>query len=237
MTEFFQEFMETSPDDMEYDDAIVLDKRKFSDHLKENIKDNQIIANTFIAENPLKPRSIKIILFMLNLLLYFVVDALFINEEVVEEIFHADEEKENFFSYLPRSIDEIFYAALVSIVIGIVEDFFFVEEKKIRGIFKREKDNQVILKKDMLELMKDIQKRYFALVIIVSIVIVLSFYYLLCFNYAFPYTQMEWIKSSVTIVIFMQIISILRCVASSGLRFMSFKFESEKLYKYGKLLL
>ena len=89
----------------------------------------------------------------------------------------------------------------------------------------------------MLELMKDIQKRYFALVIIVSIVIVLSFYYLLCFNYAFPYTQMEWIKSSVTIVIFMQIISILRCVASSGLRFMSFKFESEKLYKYGKLLL
>ena len=237
MTEFFQEFMETSPDDMEYDDAIVLDKRKFSEHLKENLKDNQIIANTFIAENPLKPRSIKIILFMLNLLLYFVVDALFINEEVVEEIFHADEEKENFFSYLPRSIDEIFYAALVSIVIGIVEDFFFVEEKKIRGIFKREKDNQVILKKDMLELMKDIQKRYFALVIIVSIVIVLSFYYLLCFNYAFPYTQMEWIKSSVTIVIFMQIISILRCVASSGLRFMSFKFESEKLYKYGKLLL
>ena len=125
MNKYFEEFMETNPDDMEYDDAIVLDKRKFCECLKENIKENQIIANTFITEDPLKPRSIKIMVFMLNLLLYFVVDALFINEEVVAEIFQADEEEENFFSYLGRSIDEIFYAALVSIVIGMVEDFFF----------------------------------------------------------------------------------------------------------------
>ena len=236
MNKYFEEFMETNPDDMEYDDAIVLDKRKFCECLKENIKENQIIANTFITEDPLKPRSIKIMVFMLNLLLYFVVDALFINEEVVAEIFQADEEEENFFSYLGRSIDEIFYAALVSIVIGMVEDFFFVEEKKIKGIFKREKDNQVNLKKEMLELLKDIQKRNFSFIIIVSIIILLSFYYLLCFNYAFPYTQIEWIKSSVTIIIFMQTLSVLRCIISSGLRFLSFKFKNERLYKYGKFL-
>ena len=92
MNKYFEEFMETNPDDIEYDDAIVLDKRKFCECVKENIKENQIIANTFITEDPLKPRSIKIMVFMLNLLLYFVVDALFINEEVVAEIFQADEE-------------------------------------------------------------------------------------------------------------------------------------------------
>ena len=122
---FFEEYMSPSLDDMEYDDAIVKDERTLLEHLKENLENNQIIVNTFIIVDPLKPRSIKIMSFILNLILYFVVDGLFFSEEVISEIYHADENKENFFSYLPRSIDEIFYSTLVSITIGIIEDFFF----------------------------------------------------------------------------------------------------------------
>ena len=231
---FFEEYMSPSLDDMEYDDAIVKDERTFSEHLKENLKDNQIILNTFITEDPLKPRSIKIMSFILNLILYFVVDGLFFSEEVISEIYHADENKENFFSYLPRSIDEIFYSTLVSIVIGIIEDFFFIDEKKIKGIFKREKGDHVILRKKTSEFLKEVQTRYLAFTIIVSIILFISFYYSLCFNYAYPYSQIEWIKSSITIVIFMQILSVLKCIIDSGIRFLSFKLKSEKLYKIGK---
>ena len=233
---FFEEFMSTSLDDMEYDDAIIRDKRKFLECLKENIKENQILVNTFITEDALKPRSIKIMVFILNLILYFVVDGLFFSEEVISEIYHADENKENFFSYLPRSIDEIFNSTLVGIVIGIIEDFFFVEEKKIKGIFKREKEDKEKLRKNMNELSKDIQQRYFAFSVIVSFILVISFYYLLCFNYVYPYTQVEWVKSSVTIFIFMQILSVLKCICDSGLRFLSFELKSEKVYKFGKFL-
>ena len=142
--------------------------------------------------------------------------------------------KKIFFSYLPRSIDEIFYSTLVSIVIGIIEDFFFIDEKKIKGIFKREKDEHVILRKKTSEFLKEVQTRYLAFTIIVSIILFMSFYYLLCFNYAYPYTQIEWIKSSITIVILMQILSVLKCIIDSGIRFLSFKLKSEKLYKIGK---
>ena len=62
---------------MKFDDAVVKDKRCFRETFVENLKDNQIIINTFIAEDYLKVRSIKIILFILNVMLYFVVKGLF----------------------------------------------------------------------------------------------------------------------------------------------------------------
>ena len=228
--------METSLDDLEFDDAIVKDKRKYCEHMRENLQEDQIIANTFIAEDPIKPRSIKVILLSLNFILYFVVNGLFFSEDVVSELYNVDEDKEHFFSYFTRSIERIIYCTLVSIVVGIIADFFFIDEKKIKGIFRREKDNFTVLKKNIVQLVNDLKKRYIAFIIIVSIILVISFFYLLCFNYVYPYTQIEWIKSSITILIIMQILSVLKCVLETSMRYLSFRFKSEKFYKICKLL-
>ena len=75
---FFEEYMSTSPDDMEFDDAVAKDKRTYCEHTVENLIEDQIILSTFIAEDKLKPRSIKIIIFILNVILYFVVNGLFL---------------------------------------------------------------------------------------------------------------------------------------------------------------
>ena len=107
---FFDEYLATSPDDMEYDDAIVLDKRKFSEHFLECLKEKQIIAHTFLAEDILKPRTMKIIVFILNFILYFVVNGLFFSESVISELFEVDEDDENFFSYI---IVIIFYTFFI----------------------------------------------------------------------------------------------------------------------------
>ena len=233
---FFKEYMETSLDDLEFDDAVVKDKRKYCEHMRENLQEDQIIANTFIAEDPIKPRSIKIILLGLNFILYFVVNGLFFSEDVVSELYNVDEEKEHFFSYFTRSIERIIYCTLVSIVVGIIADFFFIDEKKIKGIFRREKDNFTVLKKKIIELVNDLKKRYIAFIIIVSIILVISFFYLLCFNYVYPYTQIEWIKSSITILIILQILSVLKCVLETSMRYLSYRFKSEKFYKICQLL-
>ena len=52
--------MSTSPDDMEFDDAVAKDKRTYCEHMVENLIEDQIILSTFISEEKLKPRSIKI---------------------------------------------------------------------------------------------------------------------------------------------------------------------------------
>jgi hypothetical protein len=233
---FFKEYMSTSLDDLEFDDAVAMDHRKYCEHMKENLKEDQMIANTFIAEDPIKPRTIKVILLILNFILYFVVNGLFFSEEVISELYNVDEENENFFSFFPRSLERLIYATIVSIIIGIITDFFFIDEKKIKGIFRREKDNINVLKKNMAELMSDLKKRYIAFISVVSVILIISTFYLLCFNYVYPYSQIEWIKSSITIVIIMQALSTLKCIFETSLRFLSYKLRSEKLYKISKFL-
>ena len=231
---FFKDYLSTSPDDMEYDDAIKKDKRSFCKYLSDNLKDNQNIAYTFIADDPINTRMIKFILFCLNLDLYFVVIGLFYNESYISELYHLGEEDESFFSFIPRAIDKIIYTTLVSVAIGYMTEFFFLNENKIKGIFKREKNNKVILKRSIALLIKEIQNRYISFIIMTFVVFVVSLYYILCFNYVYPKTQEEWIKSSVLIIIIMQILSILKCLFESILRFLSFKFESVNLFKVSK---
>ena len=232
---FVEEYMETSPDDMEYDDAIKKDHRTFCEYFRENLREKQIIANTFIADDPIKSRSIKIILFSLNLILYFVINGLFISEDYISELYNINEEEEIFFSFLPRSIARLIYSTIVSLIIGYITSFFFLEEKKIQGIFKRDKNNIIILKENINNLINTLKTRYISFIIVVFVLLLMSLYYLLCFNYVYPKTQIEWVKSSIAIIVIIQILSILQILLEAILRFLSFKCESEHLFKFGKI--
>jgi hypothetical protein len=220
---------------MEYDDAIKKDHRTFCEYFGENLKENQIIANTFIAYDPIKPRTIKIILFNLNLILYFVINGLFISESYIIELYNLGDKEENFFSFLPRSIERLFYTTVVSLIIGYITSFFFLEEQKVKGIFKRDIDDKIILKQNINELIKTLKQRYISFIIFVFIILIISLYYILCFNYVYPKTQIEWVKSSIAIIIIIQLLSILKILLEAILRFLSFICESEKLFQFGKL--
>ena len=233
---FFEEYLATSLDEMEYDDAIIKDQRSFCEYFKECLKEKQMIAFTFISWDPLKIRIIKIMLFILNIILYFVVIGLFYSEEYISTLYNLNDEEENFFSYIPRSIDKYVYTALVGGVIGYIIDCFFVEERKLKGIFKREMDNIENLKSEITEFIINLKKRYLSFIILVFIILLFAFFYFLCFNYVYPKTQVEWVKSSITIFIIMQILSVLKCFLETCLRFMSFYCNSEKLYKLSKFL-
>ena len=220
---------------MDYDDAIYKDKRTFAEYFCENFLEDQIIATTFIHSEPLKTRCLKIMLFILNIILYFVVNGLFFSEKYISEVYNLEGE-EGFFDFFPRSINRLFYTTIVSIIVAFIVDLFFFEEKKIKGIFKREKDNKIVLKEEIITLLESMQKRYLLFIIIVFIILFISFFYLLCFNYVYPKTQIEWVKSSITIMIVMQILSILKVLLETVLRFLSFRFKSERIYKISKLI-
>ena len=114
-------------------------------------------------------------------------------------------------------------------------DFFFLNENKVKGIFKREKDNRLVLKRSIAMLISEIQKRYVSFIIMTLVILVISLYYILCFNYVYPKTQIEWVKSSIFIIIVMQILSVLKCLYEAIFRTLAFKCESEKLYKIAKI--
>ena len=65
---YFKEYLSTSPDDMEFDDAIKKDKRSFCRSFLDILEEKQSLAYTFISSDPINTRMIKFILFSLNII-------------------------------------------------------------------------------------------------------------------------------------------------------------------------
>ena len=224
------DYLNTDVDDMDYDDAIKLDKRSFCEFFNEKLKTKQMIINTFCHKENLKPMSIKIILLFLNIDLYFVINGLFFDEEFLSSLFNSDE-KETFFSFVPRSISRFYYIVIVGIIVGIIVDCIFFEERKIKRIFKREKEDPIHLRYEISLSVKSIKSRYTVFILISISISVISWYYISCFNNTYPGVKIEWIKSSILNIIIMQILYILIALLQAILRELSFYYKSEKIFK------
>ena len=225
-----EEFLKTDPEDMDYYDALRRDKRSFCGYYLEKIQSTQIIFDTFCYKEYLKPMPIKIMLLVLQVELYFFINGLFYNEEYVTKIF--EQEKDSFSKKARRFLDNLFYAFLVGVIINYVIEFFFIQEKKLRTTLKREKNNLLILKYEMVQIIKDIQKRYLSFIIISFIVSVFIWYYISCFNNIYKHMKKEWLVFSVLIILCVQIISFITTLIETILRFLSFRFKNESLFKF-----
>ena len=231
----FNEYLKTDIDDMDYEDAIKNDQRSFCYYFCDKLKEKQDIMDTFFSKDILRPISIKVILLLLKIDLFFVVNGLFYNEEYISKLFHSNEE-EKFFSFFPRSISRFIYTTLVGVIIGIIIGCLFVEEKRVKRIFLRDKDDSLELKYEISVICKTLKERYLVFISICIFISIISWYYICCFNSVYPKLKIEWIKSSIVIMIIMQILSILLILLDSILRWLSFKFHSEKIYKLKQLL-
>jgi hypothetical protein len=230
-----EEYLKPDLDDMEYDDAIKLDQRTFCKFLSDRLKEKQIIMDTFFNKENLRPMSIKIMLLLLNIDLYFVINGFFFNEQYISLLFNSTEE-ETFFSYIPRAYSRFFYCTLVGVIINIIIDCVFIEEKKIKRIFIREKDNPMQIRYEVSLNVDDIKTRYNVFSFLCLFIAIISWYYVSCFNNTYPGVKNEWIKSSLTIIIIMQILSIFIALLQAILRGISFSCKSEKVYKMNQFL-
>ena len=186
---FFKEYFPISPDDMKIDDAILYEKRTFCEYFVECLKQKQIITYTFFAHDDLRPRTIKIIYFTLNLIYIFVSNGLFFSESVISDLFKANE-SENFFTFFLRSYKTIIYDILADIPFEFLVDLLLIEEKNLKDILKIEKYDKDILNQKINKFIKYVQIRNVAFIIISFIILLFSFFYLLCFNYVYSYSQL-----------------------------------------------
>ena len=223
------EYLETDFEDLIFLEVIERDHRTFCQYFKEQLKSNLLIINTILIKEPFKPRVIKFLLFIINIELYLVINALFINEEFINEVYHSKDD--NFFSFLPRCIDRIFYTTLIKVFVNYIIDCFFIEEKNIKIILKRKNNNIDDMKIKIKEIMVKTLRRYLYFIIFVFVLSLFSLFYITCFNYRYYYSTSEWIKSSIFIIVFIEILSIITIFFESCLRMLSFKINSEKIYK------
>ena len=225
------EYLKTDLNDMDYDQAIKEDKRKFCKFFFEKIKTEQILLNTFFKNEVLKPTPVKIILLILNFDLYLIINGLFFNESYISDLLNSSSDANKLLSFINRIIDRIAIITLTGVIINYIVEFFFVEEKKIKRILRIEKDNVVVLKYEIVQIIKNSYNRYNIFIILSSIIMIFSLYYIFCFNNVYPCIKGEWLKSSLIIICIMQILPLFLCFLETVIRFISFKCKSERLFR------
>ena len=224
-----ENYLETQYEDMEFDDAIRKDHRTFCECYKEKIMDNQIIINIFCSYEPIRPRSIKIIFLILQIDLYFFINGLFYNEDYISNIYHL--EKDTIFTMAERFLENLIYAALAGIITNYIIEFFFIEETKVKKIFKLNKDNILEFKIQINKIFKSIKRRYVFFIIISYLISLITLVHISCFNIVYNHTMVEWLIFSLIIILSMQIATFLICLIQTALRCIGLKCKSEKLYK------
>ena len=227
---FFDNYLSTHLNDMLFNDALLKDKRLFFEYFCDKLKKKQVILELFLVDDPIKPKTLKLLLLILDLEVCFVINGMFINEDYISKLFHSTKE-ENFISFLPRSINRSFYTIIASIIISYIVGCFFVQERRLKSIFKYERNNVYAIKYEVCLVMKEMKWRYNIFILLTAVISAFSWYYISCFNNVYPHMKIEWIKSSIFIILLVHILSILVTLAETLLRFISFEIKSEKMYK------
>ena len=225
-----KDLLSPSFDKNDFDDVLNSEKRKYCEYFSENFKNNQIFINAFCIQEKLRPRALKILILIMTIELYFVINALFYNEEYLSTLFNSNK-KDSFFSFVPRRFNQFFYSSAVSGIISYLIGYFFVEEEKIKRIFIRNKHENIKLKYDITVLVNDIRKRFIVLICLSIILSIICFIYISCFNIVYPYIREEWIKSSIFILILMQVINFVITFLHCSFRYLAIKYNSQKLFR------
>ena len=225
-----KKFLEKSPNEMDYDEALKDDKRTFIEMYKENLLDNHLLLNSIFEEDKYKPSSIKMIIYALRIDLYFVINGLFYSESYIDELFNSEEE-DNFWSFVPRSIERIVYTSIIGGVIDFFVDLIIVSGDKIKKKLIAHKRNESITKGEISNISFRVVHSITIFIIISFITMLFSFYYISCFNYAYSNTKIEWIKSSIFIYLLNEIFSFFYMFGLSLLRYISIRCEFEMCYK------
>ena len=100
---------------LDYEKALIIDKRTFFQYYISLIKRKNIIIFTFIPINDYNLIYMKIWVFLISISLYFVVNALFFTDETMHKIY-KDKGAFNFIYQLPK----IIYSTIISAVINIL---------------------------------------------------------------------------------------------------------------------
>ena len=229
-----KQFLEPSFEGMDFDDTMDEDKRSFCEYYKEKIGNNQMIINNFFIFELLKPRSIKIAIFVLNIDLYFLINGLFYNDFYISEIFNSKEE-ETFFSFVPRSLSRFFYCTLVGNIIRYIFKFFFIEDFQLKKILFKKEENLLKIKYEVVKIFQTIVNKIKILIVLNYIIILFSWYYISCLNNVYPNIKKEWIKSSLFVIIIAQILPFIVSLLETCIRYLSIKYETEKLFKLSLL--
>ena len=224
------EYLSPSLDNMDFYDVLKKDKRTFGIFLINLIVKKQIIANTFFIEEETIPKYLKIIVFILYIVLYLLTNSFFFGTSNITKIYYIENNMEYVLFFIKRLIKYLVYSFTIIAIIRFLMDKFFVDKESIRKIIKRENDDEKFLRDEIDEFIKSLKIKYKLFIIINFILMVISWYYITCFNNAYPNTKVDWIVLSIIVIVLAQIVSAALAFIEACLRFIALKRKTSWIF-------
>ena len=228
-------YSEKEINELDYDDAIIYDKRNYCQIFWCTLKEKQAIVNTFFVKDALKPFSIKLLVIIFSFSCYFVINGFLYNEEYVSTKLKNNETK-TFYEYLSDSIERILYTSIVGGVISFIIGILFNTDKKIDKVINKNKKNKIILKGEIAKIYRCNNIRILFFIIIQIILMILFIIYIFCFCYVYPNNKLDWFESSLIVIGLMQSFSLFSSFLISTIKYFSVKFQWELCFKINAYL-
>ena len=174
---------------LEYELAIIIDKRTYFQYYWSLLKKKQLIIFTFLPATDYNLFSLKLALFLLSFSLYFTINGFFFSDETMHKI-HEDNGAFNIINQIPQ----ILYSSIVSAIINMILKLLSLSEKNILSL-KEEKD----LKK-AIKYSKTIEKfiiiKFIIFFVLSNILLLFFWYFISCFCAVYTNTQMILLKDT-----------------------------------------
>ena len=174
---------------LEYEIAILIDKRTYFQYYWSLLKKKHLIFFTFLPSNDYNLMTIKICLFLLSFSLYFTINGFFFSDETMHKI-HEDNGNFNFLIQIPQ----ILYSTVISAVINMILKLLSLSEKNILTIKQEEDVNKTKIKSKIIKRCLIIK---FIIFFILNCLLLLFFWYFIsCFCGVYRNTQIILIKDT-----------------------------------------
>ena len=216
--------------DLEFEEALKLDKRSFLQLIWGYILEEQIIFNTFISEIFLELRVIKIYFMIFSFSLELFLNAIFFSDDYISEMYHNDGVLD-FFSSLPKSI--------YSLLIGLLIMFFLNFLSNSKDAFK-EATNKIY---DKEEYKKKVKKILCGLRIKLSFFFTLNFIFMFFFWYycstfcaIYSNSQNELIKGTLISIFTSLLIPFPVSIIMALIRYIALKKKNKCLFKINNII-
>ena len=176
---------------LEYEKALIYDKRSYFQYYWSLLKKKQLILFTFYPQNDYNLITLKISLFLLGFSLYFTINAFFFSDDSMHKIY-VDRGIYNFVYQIPQ----ILYSSVVSTIINMILKNLSLSEKNIIEL-KQEKDETVFLEKSN-NISKYLVKKFLIFFILSTLLLLFFWYFISCFCGVYVNTQIIFIKNTFT---------------------------------------
>ncbi|MCQ2820973.1 MAG: hypothetical protein MJ252_27255, partial [archaeon] len=220
-------------DEMEYDEALLKDKRSLLKMYCDFLKINQTFIAAFTVEK-LQPRKIKIFILTFILSGFFIFNAILFTEDYISERFTSESTGLKYL--LKEELAKSIYASLIINVLIFIQGYIFSHYQIVKAMEEnKEKDKGEAFQ----EIKKAVKKNQIKTIVIMSLMILLFlffWFYISCFCGVFQGTQKGWIVASIISIIFFMIFSLVIILIATVIKKASYLLESFLLFKLASIV-